>query len=377
MGVIGGPNCRSRSVLRHYPGPPPLRSWEHEWGLPDLTEAQKKLCQDDDILMWRQIFLYLVADFVKRAKETGRGEKEEKSKPERPLFLLEQPGDPVDYMPDCVSFWRTKGWEALKAAANLNLLTVNQGDFTPWKEGAPVKPTGLGTNMKLRLPKERNPGAKGRGDGKRTDSSALARWVPGLCDAIASACATALQEEQEPEVKVKALSWDQHVQNGHVPFRRDCRVCQQQSATSRPHRKVKHPLAGTLSLDTAGPYPVAPNGRDIAKYILVGTYTWLMPSDLPDPPDALPPHEDDEERGPILDEEEEEDPQQDQGEGAEEEQDGQMEEKEDEKQEDEEEGQEGEKEEAEEGERRKAEAGDLSHGHSDAFQGPKRNPVSY
>ena len=138
---------------------------------------------------------------------------------------------------------------------------------------------------------------------------------------------TALQEEQEPEVKVKALSWDQHVQNGHVPFRRDCRVCQQQSAKSRPHRKIKHPLAGTLSLDTAGPYPVAPNDRDTAKCILVGTYTWLMPSDLPDPPDALPPHEDDEERGPILDEEEEEDPQQDQGEGAEEEQDGQMEER--------------------------------------------------
>ena len=352
LGVIGGPNCRSRSVLRHYPGPPPLRSWEYEWGLPDLTEAQKKLCQDDDILMWRQIFLYLVADFVKRAKETGRGEKEEKMKPERPLFLLEQPGDPVDYMPDCVSFWRTKGWEALKAAANLNLLTVNQGDFTPWKEGAPVKLTGLGTNMKLRLPKERNPKAKGRGDGKRIDSSALARWVPGLCDAIASACATALQEEPEPEVKVKALSWDQHVQHGHVPFRRDCRVCQQQSAKSRPHRKIKHPLAGTLSLDTAGPYPVAPNDRDTAKCILVGTYTWLMPSDLPDPPDALPPYEDDEERGPILDEEEEEDPQQDQDEGAEEEQDGQMEEKEDEEQEDEEEGQDGEKEEAEEGERR-------------------------
>ena len=163
MGVIGGPNCRSRSVLRHYPGPPPLRSWEYEWGLPDLTEAQKKLCQDDDILMWRQIFLYLVADFVKRAKETGRGEKEEKSKPERPLFLLEQPGDPVDYMPDCVSFWRTKGWEALKAAANLNLLTVNQGDFTPWKEGAPVKPTGLWHQHEAPL----NKGKKPWGQGKR------------------------------------------------------------------------------------------------------------------------------------------------------------------------------------------------------------------
>ena len=194
--------------------------------------------------------------------------------------------------------------------------------------------------MKLRLPGERN---QRRGDGKRFDSSALSRWVPGLCDTIASACAAALQEE-EPEVKVKALSWDQHVQNGHVPFRRDCRVCQQQSVKSRPHRKVKHPLAGTLSLDTAGPFPVAKN-------ILIKAYAWLMPSDLPDPPDALPPHEDDEEMGPILDEEEKEDPQQDQDEGAERGQEGEVEVEVKEDEEQEEEGQDVEEEEAGEDER--------------------------
>ena len=165
LGVIGGPNCRSRSVLRHYPGPPPLRSWEHEWGLPTLTNDQARQCQEDDILLWRQVFLYLIADLVRKAKETRRGEKEQKELPERTIFLLEQPADPVDYKPECVSFWRTKGWEALKKAADLDLLHVNQGDFQPWKEGAPVKPTSLGTNLQLRLPAQRNPGAKGRGDG--------------------------------------------------------------------------------------------------------------------------------------------------------------------------------------------------------------------
>ena len=85
------------------------------------------------------------------------------------------------------------------------------------------------------------------------------------------------------------MTWEQHCQNGHVPFRRDCRICQEQSAKSRPHRKVTHPLAATLSLDTAGPYPVAKDGKDLMKYILVGTYTWLLPQEQhpPVPDDEL------------------------------------------------------------------------------------------
>ena len=79
-------------------------------------------------------------------------------------------------------------------------------------------------------------------------------------------------------MKIKAMTWDQHCQNSHVPFRRDCRICQEQSAKSKPHRKIKHPLAVTLSLDTVGPYPVAQDGRDVSKFIMVGTYIWLLPA---------------------------------------------------------------------------------------------------
>ena len=35
----------------------------------------------------------------------------------------------------------------------------------------------------------------------------------------------------ESRSKVKALSWEEHVKLGHLPFRRDCRVCQEASAT--------------------------------------------------------------------------------------------------------------------------------------------------
>ena len=43
--VIAGPNCRTRSVLRHYPrenAPRPVRAWKgEEHGLADLTPAEK------------------------------------------------------------------------------------------------------------------------------------------------------------------------------------------------------------------------------------------------------------------------------------------------------------------------------------------------
>ena len=62
LGIAGGPNCRSRSVLRHYeiPGcdtaPRPVRAWKgEEYGKKDLGEKEKKLVEEDDILLWRQI----------------------------------------------------------------------------------------------------------------------------------------------------------------------------------------------------------------------------------------------------------------------------------------------------------------------------------
>ena len=66
----------------------------------------------------------------------------------------------------------------------------------------------------------------------------------------------------------------------HVPFRRDCLVCQQSLQQQSPHRKVQHPLDEVLSIDTTGPFIGA---RDVggykAAYILVGALTWTVPKD--------------------------------------------------------------------------------------------------
>ena len=311
--VIGGPNCRTRSVLRHYPGGPrPVRSWEEPWGISAYSPEEMAMCQEDDVLMWRQIFLFLVADMAAKLKDSTE-EDEEKKKREEVMFLLEQPSDPKDYMPSCVSFWSTKPWKKLQSAAHLQVHHLNQGDYEPWKEDAPVKPTTLAANVELRLPKGKNPGSKSRGEGQKVPSSSLARWVPGLCRSVAEACALHINGNVEEEPKLKRMTWEQHCQNGHVPFRRDCRICQEQSAKSRPHRKVTHPLAATLSLDTAGPYPVAKDGKDLMKYILVGTYTWLLPQEqhppvpddeLADSDEVLLEEEDEEEGNERCDEEE-------------------------------------------------------------------------
>ena len=124
------------------------------------------MCQEDDVLMWRQIFLFLVADMAAKLKDSTNEDEEKKNKDEV-MFLLEQPSDPKDYMPSCVSFWSTEPWKKLQSAAHLQVHNLNQGDYEPWKEDAPVKPTTLAANVELRLPKGKNPGSKSRGEGQK------------------------------------------------------------------------------------------------------------------------------------------------------------------------------------------------------------------
>ena len=63
--IAAGPNCRTRSVPRHYPkenAPRPIRGWNGvQHGLPDLIPAGEQQLEEDDVLMWRCIFLWMVA----------------------------------------------------------------------------------------------------------------------------------------------------------------------------------------------------------------------------------------------------------------------------------------------------------------------------
>ena len=189
------------------------------------------------------IFLAVVSDISLKAQGGKR----------RLAFGLEQPATP-DYMPETVSWWKTNEWLALKEMNGWEEQTFRRGDFVDRPIEVPVKPTTWAGNLHIELPLKRNPLAKSRGENGSGESHLLARWQPMMMRAIAEAVHIQIFGG-DSQAQLRALSWDEHCQAGHFPFRRDCRICQEASAKSRPHRRVPHPLAGTLSLDTAGPWP--------------------------------------------------------------------------------------------------------------------------
>ena len=236
--------------------------------------------EDDNTLLWRMLFLGIVGDFVRRSVSPN----------EKMIFGIEQPEEPP-YKPEVVSFWWTNEWKSLKQSMEWSETAFNQGDLVYKPEATPVKPTKFGENLELMLRKEKNTLAVSRPNGGSDDSKSLARWVPRLMDLVADAlCRQAFNVVEE--IKCKAMTWTEHCAAGHVPFRRDCRVCQEASAKGRPHRKVAYPLNGTLSVDVAGPLKKAKEmfwaeGGGYMRYILVGAFTWLKPKGGDsDPPDV-------------------------------------------------------------------------------------------
>ena len=198
--IVGGPNCRSRSVRRHYqPGPRPLRRWNgEEFGLDDLSIEEKAVVHNDDTLLWRLVYLGIVGDFVKRSIDPK----------DKMIFALEQPEEP-NYKPEVVSFWWTREWKSLKTQMDWTEQAFNQGDLVYKPEATPVPPTKFGGNLELWLPKEKNNLAVSRPSGGSGDSKSLARWVPRLMDLVADAlCRQAFNEE---EIKCKAMTWAEHV----------------------------------------------------------------------------------------------------------------------------------------------------------------------
>ena len=161
--VVGGPNCRSRSVLRHYPGGPrPVRAWDgEEFGLSDLNAKEQQMVTDDDVMMWRFLYIAIVADLSRKARGEEVG----------CAVALEQPSAP-DYMPETVSWWRTSEWKHLKQLNGWHEQHFNQADYSEIPKEVPVKPTTFGGSLHLALPTSRNTLAQGS-----KDSQALSRWV--------------------------------------------------------------------------------------------------------------------------------------------------------------------------------------------------------
>lgn len=227
--IVGGPNCRSRSVLRNYPipnqprCPRPVRRWNgEEHGIEDATQEEKKMIAEDDVLLWRMMFLAMVSIYLRDARRTKK----------KFGFLIEQPASPRDYMPQTVSWWDTQEWKALAREFGWKEETYNQGQLG----GLTAKPATFGGSLILDVPKHRMPKTA---KVEVESSKDLARWSPGTMNMVAEAL---VEQIEQAKPKLKPLSWEDHLAHGHTPFRRDCVVCQQALQQCKPHRQVAHPI---------------------------------------------------------------------------------------------------------------------------------------
>ena len=289
--IMGGPPCRTVSALRyqHDQGPGVLRTDAYPYGLPTLSPADTELVMADSILMFRFWSLMIMAEEVRS----------EAAPPTQ--FFMEQPEDPANYRSQAdvqehgyFSVFRTQEWREF--AATYNLI---QYHFDQHPMGHPKrKPTCLASNV---TEMQQLDGIRGAptNEAELTEqframpverrcevSRTWSTWAPGLKRAIAMSVSQRIQwldrvpdEVQQPAIRTLSSAaleaWKEHYLNDHMPSRRDCQHCVRAQARARPHRRVQHPEAFTLSVDLSGKLTSGINQEQKAcKYLLVGVYTF-------------------------------------------------------------------------------------------------------
>ena len=119
-------------------------------------------------------------------------------------------------------------WMGLKKEFGFSETSFCQGHHG----GQATKPTTMGGNLELDVEGNR---MKRPTSTTIASSSELARWAPGVMKIVAKAL---LSQVVHREPRLAPLSWQEHIQHGHIPFRRDCLVCQQ-SLEQQPQKGEK------------------------------------------------------------------------------------------------------------------------------------------
>eukprot|EP00435_Cladocopium_sp_Y103_P029326 s3762_g7.t1 len=93
-------------------------------------------------------------------------------------------------------------------------------------------------------------------------------------DVTMTASTSRVPQQRHPRVQalgpVALEQWRRHFLNDHMPARRDCAQCVRAQAKSKPHRRIQHPDAYTLSMDLSG--KLSP-----AKDVTVRQLTFVQP----------------------------------------------------------------------------------------------------
>ena len=268
-----GPPCRTVSAARHTEdgGPRPLRSREGDerFGLKGLNHYEKKLVEDDTVLMLRAQWL------ARKGNKASNGIMES---------MLEQPRDPSEYREG--SYPTFLAWPETKETA----------DQLGWQkvildQGAVGHPTRKPTTLLSDIPevaqlhglKDDRPPQHDRQklslEQRLEQSKSWAAWAEGL-KYVLKVAAKRIKNTPTAAMKVVNLpkkeveSWRRHFAAGHVPYRRDCGVCVEAAGRGRCRKRIQHPEAFCLSVDTAGPFCAGVDqSRKKAKYMLIGTIT--------------------------------------------------------------------------------------------------------
>ena len=145
--VIGGPPCRSWSILRSRPAegfPPPGRAADQLYGLTDLDPKERLNVDQDTALAAKQMWLWTLASLSRSVLLSGASCAIALCR-DFVGFLLEHPEDPQRYrkqtleVQSCPSLWRAIMWKEFRDTFSLDELHLDQV--------ITVKPTTLGTNL--------------------------------------------------------------------------------------------------------------------------------------------------------------------------------------------------------------------------------------
>ena len=277
--ILGGPPRRTVSKLRfRRPGPPPLRarSGPERFALEALSDLHRDLAWNDAVLWMRQLWLYALASAART-----RGV----------LFLKEHPRDPEEYKDredpvEYPSFFAWPEWKTFMEKFLIREVRLDLGALGHERR----KPTTLGTNVRYlhrleglsdhRRPGDL-PGGVGGLDQRISTSRSWAAWpepfkieiIKGILLELEGGKILGDGGESIPQAaKMTTEQWRQHVLNDHLPYSRECATCLQGSGRSRPHRKVQHPDALTLSVDICGPFRPGHDRLVEPRYFMVGVF---------------------------------------------------------------------------------------------------------
>ena len=181
LAIVGGPNCRTWSILLHKPNPDnspghPLRG-RHEpdcWGMHDLTTEEAHKTDMDSILLLRMLMIYDSA--------VARGHD--------PAFLLEHPADPCQHSEEttaalCSSIWATRAIQHFAMKHQLIMTTTPQCALG---QRAGAKWTTLMHKHMPGIRKLQDLSCNHNQHESQTNASQeLARWAKGLNQAVARA----------------------------------------------------------------------------------------------------------------------------------------------------------------------------------------------